>query len=65
MKYKNYRFKKGDKVRMINCLEADNHNKKGDNNWICRGNSFICASGVGVFLEGYSGYFDCNCLKKL
>ncbi len=59
------KFKKGDKVKMVKCMEASGHNDIGDNEWACKDDSFTVVNGEYVFLEGYSGYFDCNCLEKI
>lgn len=55
-------MKKGDKVLMVNCGEAGFHK---DRVWICRTDSFVEKHGDKkdvVFLEGYGGYFLCECL---
>lgn len=55
-------MKKGDKVMMVNCGEADFHKDKV---WVCRTDSFVEKHGDKkdvIFLEGYGGYFLCECL---
>lgn len=56
------KFHDGDKVMMHNCFEADLHKDKV---WTCQGDSYLACSGEEVvFLEGYRGYFDAECLRK-
>ncbi len=56
-------MRKGDKVKMVNCYEADlpkNKNKV----FICRSDSFKSSSGDEVvFLNGVRGYFLVEYLK--
>jgi hypothetical protein len=57
-------FKKGDKVKMVNCGEADHH---GDKEWTCKTDSFKYPYGDKdemVFLEGKAGCFLTKCLTK-
>ncbi len=59
------KFKKDDQVVMVNCMEADYHKDKV---WIVRNDSFqdkCKPSNEVVFLEGFSGYFFCDLLKKV
>lgn len=55
-------FKKGDKVKIVNCIEANfPENQKI---WVCIGDSFTSASGEEVvFLEGKRSYFCCEFLE--
>lgn len=56
-------LKKGDKVKMHNCGEADFYPNK---EWVCKTDSFKSHSGADVvFLEDYSGYFIVEFLKKV
>lgn len=56
-------LKKGDKVVMHTCIEADCHKGKI---WTCFTNSFKSQSGSDVvFLEDFSGYFLTEFLKKI
>lgn len=56
-------LKKGDVVKMVNCLEASVHK---EDKWICQTNSFKDKGGDNVvFLEDYSGYFLCEYLEKI
>lgn len=57
-------LKKGDKVEMFNCHEATfEENKKI---WTCQTDSFLStAKEEVVFLEGYSGYFAAEYLKRV
>ena len=48
------KFHDGDQVEMVDCLEAENNKGKV---WSCRGEV--------VFLQGYRGYFDAECLRKV
>lgn len=52
------RLKKGDKVVMHTCIEANYHKYYG-RIWTCKTDQFKakCGSDV-VFLEGFSGYFS-------
>lgn len=56
------KFKKGDKVVMVNCGESEHYAGKV---WTCSGNSFrdINKEEV-VFLEGFSGSFHCRFLVR-
>lgn len=57
-------FKKGDKVIMEGCYEATFPKNKGKI-WICQTDSYIDKGGQDVvFLEGFSGCFACEFLKK-
>ena len=54
-------LKKGDKVEMHTCLEADVYK---DEVWTCETDEFSSQSGTSVvFLEGFSGYFATKFLK--
>ncbi|EKB02360.1 hypothetical protein HMPREF9711_03145 [Myroides odoratimimus CCUG 3837] len=56
-------LKKGDIVKMTNCLEASAHK---EDKWICQTNSFKDKGGNDVvFLENYSGYFLCDYLENV
>jgi hypothetical protein len=60
-------LKVGDKVRMVNCGEADHYK---DRIWVCRTDSFISKYGHEpkpelVFLEDFSGSFYCPYLEKV
>lgn len=56
-------LKKGDKVMMHGCFEADLHR---DKIWTCADDSFLACSGEEVvFLEGYRGYFCAENLRKV
>lgn len=56
-------LKKGDKVVMYTCLEAETHNGRI---WTCEGDEFKAnSSGNGVFLEGFSGWFYTEYLQKV
>ena len=56
-------MKKGEKVKMVNCMESEYHKDKV---WECRGDSFKSSSNQEVvFLVGYSGYFLCEFLQKV
>ncbi|WP_238899341.1 hypothetical protein [Clostridium sp. YIM B02500] len=56
-------LKKGDKVVMHTCLEAETHNGRI---WTCESDEFKAnSSGNGVFLEGFSGYFYTEYLQKV
>lgn len=52
----------GDKVVMVNCLEAE---KYKDKVWIVRSNPWILCGTEVVLLEDYSGGFSTKCLKKV
>lgn len=53
-------LKIGDKVKMINCLEADEYKDKV---WVVRSEPFeMCGSKV-ILLEGKRGGFDTDCLE--
>lgn len=55
-------FKVGDKVRMIDCLEAENNLNK---EWTIRSESWnVCGREV-VLLKGRSGGFDVSKLVKV
>lgn len=57
------KFHDGDQVEMVDCLEAENNKGKV---WSCRGDSFqACSGDEVVFLQGYRGYFDAECLHKV
>lgn len=63
MKEDDYVLKKGDKVVMHTCLEAETHNGRI---WTCEGDEFKAnSSGNGVFLEGFSGWFYTEYLQKV
>ena len=50
-------FKKGDKVLMHSCIEANEKDHKGKV-WECKTDSFLSKSNSDVvFLNGFSGYF--------
>jgi hypothetical protein len=55
---KRQRFKKGDKVVMHTCMEAEQHQGKI---WTCKTDEYVTGKGVYkqnlVFLEGFSGSF--------
>ena len=56
-------LKTDDTVIMVNCMEANSHT---NTIWTCRGDSFkSCSGDEVVFLEGYSGYFLTQFLKKV
>lgn len=58
------KFTKGDVVIMVNCGEADFHKGK---EWTCRTDSFNprrYPDEEMVYLEGYAGWFLCECLEK-
>lgn len=56
------KFKEGDKVVMHSCYEAELEEYKGKI-WICIEDSCIAKWGEEcVFLEGFSGCFDCKYL---
>lgn len=50
----------GTKVRMVNCLEAEEH---GDKIWITRSEPWECCGSQVVLLKGKSGGFDTSCLE--
>ncbi len=57
-------LKKGDKVEMLDCYEA-NWPENKDKTWICLTDSFLSLSKTDVvYLEGFSGYFYTKYLKK-
>lgn len=59
------KFHDGDKVMMVNCLEAS-HAQLKEKVWTCHGDSFqACSGDEVVFLHDYRGYFDAECLKKV
>jgi phosphoribosyl-ATP pyrophosphohydrolase len=63
MKGNDWMLKKGDKVVMHTCLEAETYNGRI---WTCEGDEFKAnSSGNGVFLEGFSGYFYTEYLQKV
>lgn len=53
---------KGDKVIMTNCIEAKKHDKKV---WTCISDEFQMCGSTMIMLEGKSGGFDVECLKKV
>nr|WP_232698617.1 hypothetical protein [Brevibacillus daliensis] len=56
-------LKKGDKVVMHTCLEAELEKYK-DKVWTCETDEFTAKSGTQVvFLEGFSGYFMAGYLR--
>ena len=58
-------LKIGDKVKMINCGEADHYKEKI---WVCRTDSFYpehYKKDNVVMLEGFAGWFLCEYLKKI
>lgn len=56
-------FNPGDKVKMINCIEAEIN---PDKIWIVRSESWKLGSGIWVvLLEGKTGGFCCDCLEKV
>lgn len=58
-------FNKGDKVVMHTCYEAS-FEKYKDKVWICQTDSFLDRGKEDVvFLEGFSGYFAAQYLKKV
>ena len=57
-------FKKGEKVVMHNCIEA-NIPKYNGKIWTCKTDSFLDrAKQEVVFLEGFSGYFLAEYLQR-
>jgi hypothetical protein len=55
-------LKKGDKVIMHTCGEAEYHKNKV---WICKSDEFEAYNGTKViFLESLRGYFSVKYLKK-
>lgn len=57
-------FQLGDSVVMHDCAEATLAKYDGKV-WTCRTDAYLSSSNEWVvFLNGYSGYFDCSCLKK-
>lgn len=63
-------LKKGDKVVMHTCIEANGPNNYGKI-WVCKTDEEIRYEGQGVleqrlvFLEGYSGSFKTKYLQKV
>lgn len=57
-------IKKGDSVIMVNCYEADHDKYSGKIFKVITDPQKMCGSDV-VWLEGYSGCFDLDCLKKI
>jgi hypothetical protein len=58
-------LKTGDKVKMVNCLEAERY---GDKVWECRSESFTPKNYPDekvVFLENYPGWFSCEFLETI
>lgn len=55
-------LKPGDKVRMVNCYEAE---KYKDRIWEVRSEPWNCCGSEVVLLKGKAGGFDVNCLKKI
>jgi hypothetical protein len=56
-------LKKGDKVVMHTCGEAEHYEGKV---WTCRSDEYKSESGRnGVFLEGFSGHFKTAYLQKV
>ncbi len=61
-------LKKGDKVVMHTCGEAEHYDGRI---WTCRTDEEVRYKGQGVleqrlvFLEDFSGSFDANCLQKV
>ncbi|MFC7443449.1 hypothetical protein [Laceyella putida] len=53
-------LRKGDKVVMHTCLEADAHRGKV---WTCKSDEFMKGEQRLVFLEGFSGYFAAEYLQ--
>lgn len=60
------KLKKGDRVVMHTCIEAETHNGRV---WTCKSDQFTRGTGVyeqdSVFLEGYSGSFAPEYLQKI
>ncbi len=55
-------FKKGDLLKMVNCVEAEFYNAT---QWVYQTNSFTSKSGTEVvFLENLSGYFIAKIFKE-
>lgn len=55
-------YKKGDKVVMSDCFEAEHYEGKV---WTCSGDSFQDSSGEEVvYLDDKSSYFSCDCLTS-
>ena len=52
----------GDKVKMVDCVEAE-HN--GDEVWTVISNPWIVCGSEVVLLDHYPGCFDTKCLKKI
>ncbi len=60
---KNLKLKKGDKVVMHSCMEANNPKYYGKV-WTCQNDSYKNSSGSElVFLEGFSGSFSVDFLQ--
>ena len=59
-------FKKGDRVRMVNCEEAAFYEKKQINEWTCASDSFETDNGViAINIEKYDGEFKCENLEAI
>ena len=62
-------LKKGDLVKMINCIEGEHHDRIGNNIWECRDDSFWQGKGKLayeiVFIKNFSGFFLCEKLSRL
>jgi hypothetical protein len=58
------KLKKGDKVVMHSCMEAEAHNGKI---WICQDDQFTSRYNEQevIFLEGFAGYFSVSYLQKV
>lgn len=55
-------LKIGDKVKMVNCIQADMHPEKV---WVVNSEPWhVCGSTV-VLLEGRADGFDVDCLQKV
>ena len=57
-------YKKGDIVVMHTCYESTMPEYKGKL-WTCTTDSYMANGNELVFLEGFSGCFDCDFLKKV
>ena len=58
-------LKTGDRVKMVNCVEADHYKGKI---WTCRSDSYKYPTGDKeevVLLEDYAGAFVCEYLAKV
>jgi hypothetical protein len=55
-------LKKGDKVVMHTCMEAERHNGRI---WTCETDEFERNGERLVFLEGFSGCFSVECLQRI